>query len=130
MGWMVSATRHAPAALFSGKGEGTHCTWGWARIGAGVDEYEEPRPTGVRAPDRPPHCESVSQLSLQHRCKFIWGNMKLEYRSVAKKFDRPTQHCLTNISNNITATVRDFRLPPRRRQGLRSSGKELPRYAE
>jgi len=56
--------------------------------------------------------------------------MKLEYRSVAKQFDGPTQHCLTNISNNITATVRDFRLPPLRRQDLRSSGKELPRYAE
>jgi len=73
MRWVASPTRHAPAALFSGKGEDTHRTWGWARIGAGVEEFEKPRPTGVRAPDRPPHCKSVSQLSCQHRCKFIWG---------------------------------------------------------
>jgi len=67
----VGGQRHAPAALFSGKREGTHREWGWTRIGAGVYEYEKIRPTGVRVPDRPAHSESVSQLSRQHRCKFI-----------------------------------------------------------
>ena len=103
-----------------GKGEGTHRTRGWARIAAGVDEYEKPRPTGVRAPDPPPPCESVSQLNRQHRCKFIWGNTKIEYRCAAKQFDGPTQQCPSTVPNNITATGQDCRLPPRRRQDLRS----------
>ena len=56
----------------------------------GVDEYEKPRPTEVRARDRPPHSESVSQLSRKDMCKFIRGNMQLECRSVAKQSDGPT----------------------------------------
>ena len=59
----VSAQRHAPAALPTGKGAGTNCLGGCVGPKAGLDGCGKSRPTGFRYPDRPARNESPYQLS-------------------------------------------------------------------
>jgi hypothetical protein len=48
--WLVSTTSRP---LYRRDRPGTHCTGGWAGLGAGLQGTKYLAPTGIRSPDRP-----------------------------------------------------------------------------
>jgi hypothetical protein len=59
----VGRQSHAPAALPTGNGPGTHCTGGWASLRAGLDVCGKSCPHLGLASDRPARSESLYRLS-------------------------------------------------------------------
>jgi hypothetical protein len=68
---VVSTT---PRPLYLRERPGTHCNGGWVGPRAGLDVYENSRPTGIRSPDCPARSQSLYRLSYPaHSNEWVLG---------------------------------------------------------
>ena len=91
----VRGQRHAPAALYSREGPGTHCTEDWVGPRTGLDRCGKSRPpTGIRSPDRPASSQSLYRLRFpphtSYTCRILMKNELSE--QILEKFSNTKFH--------------------------------------